>query len=377
MKKIMPIIIMLFTATGSVFSQVIEDTKTVTVGKSRDLPGFIHTLTETESYRLEVPNQLTYWDKSIKTIPGGDKADLPYLYLYPGKVKQAKQDETADYTFKIVCSGVQNLEQGNLKPFKNNMVVEYTYNFQCELQVIDKDEKVLHTFILSDISTQHTAIVHVGFLADVELYPKSLMIDPSPNRVAPNDVITKFFETNKSAINTRIEYNQLYECMKNAAFAIGCTYNHSKLQYPPYVVIANHKKNDPQFVEIDEATTKLSNQITKAFMEPMTSELQNELLESARYFAQGYNDSSNKETKKLFSYNSAIAYLLGGDTANAYTQFKVTKEMTGALAMSALFFDAIYPYMKYINGLKGNDSDTFTLLPDRRDASEQIEQERK
>ena len=374
MKKNIAIIIMLFMATGSVFSQVVEDTKTVTVGNSRDLPGFIHPLTKTESRIHEAPDQLTYWNKSIKPTPGGSNADLPSLS--PGLFKGPKKGETADYTFKIVCSGVQNLEQGNLKPFKNNMVVEYTYNFQCELLVIDKNEKVLHTFILSDISTQHAAIVHIGFLADVELYPKSLVIAPSPNRVAPNDVITKFFETNKSAINTRIEYNQLYECMKNAAFAICCTYYYSKLQYPPYVVIANHKKNDPQFVVLDEATTKLSNQIIEAFMEPMTLELQNELLKSARYFAQGYNDSSNKETKKLFSYNSAIAYLLGGDTANAYTQFKVTKAVTGALAMSALFFDAIYPYMKYINDLKGNDSDTFTLLPDRRDASEQIEQEK-
>ena len=360
MKKFFLALVFIYGVANNALGVEIKSVSQVAVGKSRNLTGVMRPFAETATFTTVIPNQLTYWKRGATlNISTG----LPLLYVVSNKGKWVEEGE-ADYTFKIVCQGIQNLKQGNPKPFKNNLVVEFTYNFQCELQVVGKDGHVLNTFVLNEMSTLQTAVVHAGFLSNPGMGNYSSVVPPSPDFVGNNTDILNFIATRKEDIRRRIEFNQLHSSMRLAQFVIASAYGNQSTSYGPYIITAKHKKDDPEFAEFDAEIAKLTTEITEAFLGPIGPELQEKFLMSASYFAAGYDKaSSGRMTQATYSYNAAVAYLLGGETEKAYEQYKVATAVVGSGSVPMHSFDHIYFYLSYMNYLKANSTSVVFHTP--------------
>ena len=98
-------------------------------------------------------------------------------------------------------------------------------------------------------------------------------------------------------------------------------------------------------------------------MGPIGPELQEKFLISASYFAAGYDTSSGRMTRATYSYNAAVAYLLGGETEKAYEQYKVATAIVGSNSVPMNFFNQMYLYLSYMNYLKANSTSVVFCIP--------------
>lgn len=351
MKKSITLLTALFVCVA--LSAQIKSPKATSIGKSKQLVGAIQPLSEVQSFKLVVPEKLTYWTRT-KDIPGGANNQLS-IYVHCMKAKQNVQNP--DYVFTLVTNGMQNVESGDITPYTNNTkVVPYRYTFPAKLLVSDNQGALLKTFILSGDDDWETCMVTSNFLADVQR-----PVLPPAGFIQTDAYIWKWMNEKEADILIRMEYNALVSMTELANRVIATAYGYPAMQFKP-VVFALDKKDQPAYPELNQAVEQLSASVEKAFSQPIDGELQQELLVSGDFFASQYG-SSPKEMTRLCALNAGLAYLLGGDNEKAYTHLLNAYNALGFMssAYASIDFFADICLMNQLREKK--DSDEIVVIP--------------
>ncbi|MDR2817007.1 MAG: hypothetical protein LBB62_09955 [Proteiniphilum sp.] len=309
--------------------------------ESKTLYGAISPLSETQTFALDFPEKLQYWDKDAVSIGSGMKS----VNTYPQqmKAKKAKKGETPDFTFTFVTPGIGNIEKGEpVDHPAGGKVVEFSYTFPCALHVSDKDGKVVKIFELSSDENVMTVAVHPQFLtvdASVANSPVTGFMSKDPAKEVDEKIHDYL---------TRIEYNAYCVFIDQAKRVITNGYGYPKIMFAPVVLEVN-KKEKAQYEELNGEIDKLKAAVNEVFQGPLNDDVRSRLMELGGYFASNYTESSSKDSKQLYAYNSSLAYLLGGDAEEAYKHFRAAS--LGQASTPHLTFINTYPIATETNHL--------------------------
>lgn len=353
-KFLLPVILVCLTVLSSYGQTKPSNAK---ASNSKTLTGAILPLVETQTFAVAYPKELQYWGKGEAKSNYGVS-----LSLYPQdmKAKMAKKGVLPDYTFTLITSGIDNVERGMpVHHPQGGLVIEIKYTFPCILQVTDKEGKVVRNFELSSDDNVMTATVHPQFLDNAASGTYTPII-PIVTGFKAGDPV-KEVDDKIDIYLTRVEFNAYHQLVEQARRVITNAYGFPKTSYAPVVLEVNKKEKD-QFEELNEQVEKLKAAVNEVFEGPLNDDVKSRLMELGEYFASNYTENTPKDSKRLYGYNAALAYLLGGDADEGYRHFKAAK--LGQISSALIFFDNLFPIATEINRLYASkDNLDIVILP--------------
>ena len=216
------------------------------------------------------------------------------------------------------------------------------YQFESELVISDKDDKVIKVFKLHDKHPLKT-VFHPDFLKE------STIADSKAEILAHNGFPTEgILETAYGAINTktrnhvytRIEYNTLHADIETAKLLLAASYGEQKL-IRPLQIVSVHEKQKAIYPEIAKETEDFATLIQQYMAHPNQPEIHEALASSGKNFSErSQSASASKSIKQIYGANSAIAYLLTKNIEQAAQIYKDIELTWGLFSKSRMAFYA-------------------------------------
>jgi len=323
MKKLFSLTIALCFAT--LLHAQITNNEDIDVGKSDVLHGAIQPLTAKEKFYYDMPWKLNYISINPNfpgSIPGGSFNSIPHGSFAIFKGFAAKYNKKkADYVFTLITPGIKDITP--LEIVKMEAVryrVETSYKFPCKLEVRDKDSNLLKTFILSEEDEVHRCFIYPNFLnaapiGDGKIFQNFNFVGDEKGFIS-SEAAQRWLKDNEKAIYPRMEMNALKGMADWGNQFIPLAYGFPDVGQPEIYGLT--KKDAKRLPELNQAVLTLQANVERAYKEPITPELSQELIKSADFFASQYDDNSTKEMRELCTVNAGMAYLLAGETDKAH-----------------------------------------------------------
>jgi hypothetical protein len=299
---------LLFVTIGA--QAQIKKPNNISLGESKKQVGSVMPLAEGQTYKIVFPERAIALERNYRSSRG--QLETGGLDM---KAKRQASGAT-DYTFVIVSPGLQNIEQGNVVMHQNTAkVVPFVFNFPGTLEVRDKDGALLKTFVLSPDDKAYGTLFHAGFFNEKTMKRP----DPYMNIVGfnrKNEWIQASIDSNRREIYDHIEYRMYKHMVHQAATVIRLGFGYPRVLFKPQIMEL-HKKDKPNFPELQQAVEKLAAEVEQAFPGPISDTLREALMASGAYFESQYTPKSPKEMIQLCALNATVGYMLAGDIKKA------------------------------------------------------------
>lgn len=296
--------------TGLVSAQTVKNMSTeVFTNKKKEvvLPPAIRQLNEGESYRLEIPEKLHYFNSASQT--GGLFAAVSYANPKLGGKGLKKGEGTPSLLFRIVTEGMEQVNAGFTKMENAGYVGEISYTFPCVLE-ISENGKVIRRFVLSGAEEVHSQLFHTNFLGEQALIP------PPPTGFPTQEAASKAYNKDNAGILARAEQNQLRLYGEMAGDILRVAFSGTPC-FKQFYTVEIDKKQQAAYASLTENVRGLCGLMTAFSDNPGDRTIQEKIRQAGESLEKEYNATAEESLKVILGYNAGIAYLVCGDFLRA------------------------------------------------------------
>lgn len=311
--------------------------KSVTLAEKLQLPGVQDYLQSSQTFTVEIPEQLVFYKKGEK---GGEVSAAPMLYYAKLKAVLKKGEEPADYTFKIITPGICILDSLIAEEQHYRYVGKINYTFPGCLEVTDKEGKIIKQYILRDKNVMLHTSYHPAFGA-----PQSETGMPEQKQVSgflTKVALLKAFGKHKEDVYARIEATELNGLIELAreimAFGYGTYVWPYKCTY-----MELDKKVQGTYPELTQLTGEYSRTFTAYVADPANEMYRDKFAGYGDAFAALLTGQVPEGVVTCCAFNAICCYCMAEDLVRADSLYRKYKKSFG-LFVSPRIDDFAYAY---------------------------------
>ncbi|MDF2190484.1 hypothetical protein [Paraflavitalea sp. CAU 1676] len=133
------VLFVLAIITGlSVYSQENVKIKYHLSFKKVPYPAIIQNLTKENTYQLNLPQKLTHYGNHSQMQMDG-------MYFRNSYVKVKFTREAPQMYIAVIAPGISQVEMNGIKKTERGLVIDYTFQFPCRVEILDSNQRVLYS----------------------------------------------------------------------------------------------------------------------------------------------------------------------------------------------------------------------------------------